>query len=88
MAMTTEARVITILARQAGVPAAGIGRDTTLAELGLDSLGLVETIFALEEAFSIAIPFNANTPGSGSFDLSTVGGIVAGVDALCASAAA
>lgn len=87
--MTTQADVIAILALHSGVDAAEIGLTTELATLGLDSLGLVETIFALEERFAISIPFNANTPeDGGGFDLSTVGGIVAGVEALRARPAA
>ena len=31
-------------------------------DLGIDSLGLVESIFAIEEAFDIQVPFNANEP--------------------------
>ena len=34
----------------------------TLDDLGIDSLGLVESIFAIEEAFDISVPFNANEP--------------------------
>ena len=36
--------------------------DATLEDLGIDSLGLVEAIFAIEEAFDIQVPFNANDP--------------------------
>ena len=58
--MDTTTKVIEILAAQALRDPATIGPEDTLATLGLDSLGLVEVIFALEEAFDIAIPFNAN----------------------------
>jgi acyl carrier protein len=37
---------------------------------------LVEAIFAIEEAFDIAIPFNANEPEISSFDISSVAAIV------------
>ncbi|MEL6102951.1 MAG: phosphopantetheine-binding protein, partial [Pseudomonadota bacterium] len=30
--------------------------DSTLEDLGIDSLGLVESIFAIEEEFDISIP--------------------------------
>jgi len=43
---------------------------------------LVESIFAIEEAFDIAVPFNANDPTDGAFDISTVASIVAAVDRL------
>jgi len=87
--MTTEADVIAILARQSGVCADRIDPATEVAALGLDSLGLVETVFALEERFGVSIPFNANTdPGDRDFDLRTVAGIVAGLEALKARPAA
>jgi acyl carrier protein len=85
--MTTEAEVIAILARQSGVAPAAIGPETTIEALGLDSLGLVETIFAIEERFGISIPV-APAGDERDFDLSTVAGIVAGVAALRARPAA
>jgi acyl carrier protein len=39
-----------------------VSPDATLEDLGIDSLGLVESIFAIEEAFDIQVPFNANEP--------------------------
>ena len=36
---------------------------STLESLGIDSLGLVESIFAIEEAFDISVPFNAALKG-------------------------
>ncbi len=56
-----------------------------IADLGLDSLGVVELIFALEEAFEISVPFNANDPSQSRFDISTVGAVIAGVEALIAA---
>jgi acyl carrier protein len=42
----------------------------------------VESIFAIEEAFDITVPFNANAPTESDFDISSVGAIVKAVDAL------
>ncbi len=50
--------------------------------LGVDSLGLVEAIFAIEEAFDISVPFNANEPSQSDFDISSVAAIVAAVEKL------
>jgi len=58
--------------------------DSTLEQLGIDSLGLVECIFAIEEAFDIQVPFNANDPTEGDFDISSVARIIAGVETLVA----
>ena len=79
-------RVVAILAEQAMLDAAEIRADATLADLGIDSLGLVETIFAIEEAFDLQVPFNANDPGQSEFDISTVGTMVEAVESLLAAA--
>jgi acyl carrier protein len=81
-----ETEVIAILARQLLVAPVDIPADAALDDLGLDSLGKVEAIFALEERFGIAIPFNANEPDRPDFDLGSVPGIVAGVERLIAEA--
>jgi len=86
-------RVIGILAVQALVAPSDIGPDATVAGLGLDSLGMVEAIFAIEEAFDIAVPFqpaaDAAADGlAGGADLTTVAGIIAAVEGLVAQKAA
>jgi acyl carrier protein len=81
-------RVIAILAEQAVLDVADISPDATLESLGIDSLGLVEAIFAIEETFDISVPFNANDPTEGGFDISSVASIVAAVEALLAEQAA
>jgi acyl carrier protein len=88
--MTTGVRdkVIAILAEQAVLDVADVSPDATLESLGIDSLGLVEAIFAIEEAFDISVPFNANDPTEGGFDISSVASIVAAVEALMAEQAA
>lgn len=86
--MSVEQQVISVLAAQAMLNPADITSGQPLAALGIDSLGLVETIFALEEAFDISIPFNANEPSAKSFDLSSVEALVATVQQLIAKKAA
>lgn len=85
MAPTVEEQLIAILARQAVLDPAQLRIDMTLEDLGLDSLGLVETIFAIEETFDISVPFNANAPKASAFDLSSIGAIAANVRALIAA---
>ncbi|MGB3556685.1 MAG: acyl carrier protein [Jannaschia sp.] len=75
-------RVHAILAEQASDDAGPVTDDNTLADLGIDSMGLVETIFVIEEAFDIQVPFNANAPDAEGFDISSVGAIVGAVDTL------
>ena len=80
--MTTRERVIAIIAEQALLQPSDVGEEMTLADLGIDSLGVVESIYAIEEAFDVSVPFNANDPQAGDFDISTVGSIVRAVEEL------
>lgn len=84
MAETLRDRVIAIIAEQAQIDPSGVTDDQTLEEIGVDSLGLVEAIFAIEEAFDVSVPFNANEPAQSGFDISSVGAIVAAVEGLVA----
>jgi acyl carrier protein len=79
---TVRDRVVAILAEQAMLDPAQVGMDATLQDLGIDSLGLVEAIFAIEEAFDIQVPFNANDPKDSEFDISTVATMVRAVESL------
>lgn len=81
-------KVIEIVAEQAMVDPAEVTPEMSLQDLGLDSLGLVECIFGIEEAFDIAVPFNANTPDQSGFDISSVGAIIAEVEKLLTRQAA
>lgn len=86
--MDIAAKVIEIIATQAMLEPSDITPDSRMADLGVDSLGLVEAIFAIEEAFDVSVPFNANEPGKSDFDISTVGSIIAAVEGLVAQKAA
>jgi acyl carrier protein len=83
-----EAAVIAILAKQLLLAPSEVTADARVDDLGLDSLGKVEAIFALEERFDIAVPFNANEPDQPDFDFSSVVSIVAGVERLIAERSA
>lgn len=87
-AMVVKDRVIAILAEQAVMDVSDIRLEDSLEDLGLDSLGLVESIFAIEEAFDISVPFNANAPDRSGFDISSVAAIIAAVEGLVAQRAA
>lgn len=80
--MSINEKVIAIIAEQAVLEPSDVAMDSTLESLGIDSLGLVESIFAIEEEFDITIPFNANEPTESDFDISSVAAIVAGIDKL------
>lgn len=82
MPKSTETQIIDIIADQSGKDAGQITRATTTDELGLDSLGMVEIIFSLEESFDISIPFNANENGTAGIEMASVGDIIASVESL------
>ena len=82
---TPDRECIAILAEQAVLEPSAVRADATLADLGIDSLGLVEAIFAIEEAFDVQVPFNANDPAASEFDISTVDTMVRAVESLIAA---
>ena len=82
--MDVKTRVTQIIAEQAVLEPSDVTLDSTLEDLGIDSLGLVESIFAIEEAFDISIPFNANEPEASEFDITNVSTIIAGSEKLIA----
>ena len=82
--MDIGAKVIDIIAEQAILEPDDVTLESTLESLGIDSMGLVESIFAIEEAFDIQIPFNANDPSDGDFNISSVASIISGIEKLVA----
>jgi len=75
-------RVRAIIAEQAMIETEQVQSGSTPEELGLDSLGLVEIVFSIEEAFGVDVPYNANEASSASFDISSVKAVEDGVIAL------
>ena len=60
-----------------------LARDALLADVGVDSLSVVELIFAIEEKYDISVPFNANDrAGSDNRAFSTVGHVLDAVTEL------
>ena len=82
--MDIENKIIEIIAELAVLEVEDVSLDSSLDSLGIDSLGLVESIFAIEETFDIQIPFNANDPQNSDFDISSVATIIAGIQKLVA----
>ena len=82
--MDIENKVIEIIAELAVLEVEDVSLDSSLDSLGIDSLGLIESIFAIEETFEIQIPFNANDPQNSEFDISSVATIIAGIQELVA----
>ena len=86
--MNIKQQVIAIIAEQAMLEPHDVTMESTPEDLGIDSLGLVESIFAIEETFDITVPFNANNPQESDFDISSVASIVAGIERLKAEQSA
>jgi acyl carrier protein len=80
----TEAEVAEVVANEARVDRALLTRDADLAELDIQSLEIVEIIFALEDKFGIEIPYNANSAADKTtgVSLKTLGDIVDMVNRL------
>lgn len=76
--MTTFERLQTLLAQHCAVPTDALTEDASLASLGVDSLGVIELVFEVEEAFGVQ--FDADTAAS----LQTVGDVAAHIDQLLA----
>ena len=82
--MSVKDKVVQIIAEQGLLDVADVSLTATLEELGIDSLGVVESIFAIEEEFDIEVPLNANAPQESEFDISSVATIVSAVETLVA----
>ncbi len=83
--MSVHQKIVEILAEQAVLEPNEVPLTATLEDLGIDSMNLVEIIFAIEESFDIQIPFNANEPEAAGFDISSVTSIVTAVEGLLAA---
>ena len=67
--------VMQIIARELKIPLERLTPDTALQDLGVESLDLIEIIFALEEKFDISIPYNANEAAIAGSGDATQGGL-------------
>jgi acyl carrier protein len=77
-------KIHSIIAEQALIDVEDVKPESTPQALGLDSLAMVEIVFAVEEAFNITVPFNANDPSASEFDISNVQAITDAVRNLIA----
>ena len=84
MTIDVDTKIREIIADLAMLDVGDVSLDNRLDELGVDSMALVEVIFAIEETFDIEVPFNANEPAANEFDISTVRAIAQGVQTLVA----
>lgn len=80
--MIIKTAVAEILAEKALLNTTDVKLDFSIQDLGLDSLGIVEAIFSLEERFNIDIDLNFNNMESSDFDISSVNQIIKSVEKI------
>ena len=78
---SVESDIFEIIAEKAAVARDKIVGTASLQELEIESLDVVEIIFAIEEKFDIHVPFNANDQ---ELEFDTVSDVVEAVEALIA----
>jgi acyl carrier protein len=76
---SVESDVYDIIAEKSAVDRSKLKRDAKLADLEIESLDVVEIIFAVEEKFDIHVPYNANDQ---ELEFQTVGDVVDAVQKL------
>ncbi len=82
---STFEAIAAILAGQFHVDAALLQPETALETLGLDSLALMEFVFAVEDRFDVRIPEERLDPRQAGVTLATLAGLID--DAVAAKAA-
>ena len=74
-----ECDIFEIISEKAAVERKMVVNGASLEELEIESLDVVEIIFAIEEKFDIHVPFNANDQ---DLEFDTVGDVVKAVENL------
>jgi acyl carrier protein len=85
MALSTFDGVVAVLKAQARNPLPELSPQTQLQELGLDSLELMEFVFAVEDRFKLRIPDSRLDPRQ--LDI-TLGDIAQAIDEVLVAGAA
>ena len=76
---SVESDIFEIIADKAVVEREKVISNASLEELEIESLDVVEIIFAIEEKFDIHVPFNANDQ---DLEFGTVGDVVKAIENL------
>ncbi len=74
-----ETNIIDIISKEGSIDREKIKPESTLKDLEIPSLDVVQIVFAIEDKFNISIPYN--DPG---FDVNSVAGLVTCVEKLVA----
>ena len=71
-----------VIGKQARVPIDQLTADTRLEDIGIESIDVIEIVFALEEKFGVTLPFNANESAASEFE--TIGKVANAVKTVVA----
>ena len=82
--MNIENDIFDIVAKQAKADRATLKRDTKLSELDLQSIDIIELIFAIEDKFDISVPYSPNDLNSAGISFDTIGDVIDAVGRLTA----
>ena len=82
--MVNDTEIMEIVAKQAKVDSATLKRDTRLADLDLQSIDIVELVFAIEEKYDIEVPYTPQDLNSAGISFETVGDLTNAVARLTA----
>ena len=82
--MNIESDIFDIVATQAKVDRATLKRDTRLSELDLQSIDIIELIFAIEDKFDISVPYSPSDLNSAGISFETIGNVIDAVERLTA----
>jgi acyl carrier protein len=80
--MGNESDILEIIANQAKVESGTLKRETKLSELNLQSIDIVELVFALEDKFDISVPYSPSDLSSAGVSFDTVGDVIDAVERL------
>ena len=76
---SVESDIYDIIAEKSAVDRSKLQPEAKLEDLEIESLDVVEIIFAVEEKFDIHVPYNANDQ---ELEFETIGDVVAAVQKL------
>ena len=82
--MVNDTEIMEIVAKQAKVDSTTLKRDSRLADLDLQSIDIVELVFAIEEKYDIEVPYTPQDLNSAGISFETVGDIIDAVGRLTA----
>ncbi|MDA3914487.1 phosphopantetheine-binding protein [Oleiagrimonas sp.] len=80
MSESVQQQILDIIAKHGDIDTSTLKPESTLTDLGIDSLEAIEIIFDIEEHFDITLP--EQDP---DFDADTAGGLVKAVEAALAA---